>query len=77
MNNTRDRAWRRAKNKPNSSRKHQTTHFQNIFPAEKNWKQMYGRSEKMIRTPQLGMAYSQVSNVQLVRKVLDVMLSNE
>ncbi|EKT59617.1 hypothetical protein [Providencia burhodogranariea] len=77
MNNTRDRAWRRAKNKTNSSRKHQTIRFQNIFSAKKNWKQMYGRSEKMIRAAQLGMEYPKVSNIQLVRKGLDEILSNE
>lgn len=32
---------------------------------------MYGRSEKMIRAAQLGMAYPQVSSAKLVRNSLD------
>ncbi|SUC79113.1 Uncharacterised protein [Providencia stuartii] len=41
------------------------------FPAEKNWKQMYGRRKKIIRATQLGMAYPQISNRQLALKGLE------
>lgn len=37
---------------------------------------MYGRSEKMIRAAQLGMAYPQVSNIQLARISLEEIHNN-
>lgn len=71
MANTRNRAWRRFKNRINKSRdqKHDASLYD--YPAEKCWKMMYGRSEKMIRAAQLGMAYPQISQAVLTRNACD------
>ncbi len=66
MDNSRNRAWPRAKNRIHSPRKKRDR-----FPAEKNWKQIYGRRKKIIRATQLGMAYPQISNRQLALKGLE------
>nr|WP_305849089.1 hypothetical protein [Providencia sp. M-27] len=71
MDNTRNRAWRRAKARINKSRDQLNSRLVDCYTPEKNWKQMYGRSEKMIRAAQLGMAYPQVSNIQLARISLE------
>ncbi|EPL9569100.1 hypothetical protein MMK73_001158 [Providencia rettgeri] len=71
MDNTRNRAWRRAQARTNKSRDQLNARLVDCYAPEKNWKQMYGRSEKMIRAAQLGMAYPQVSSAKLVRNSLD------
>lgn len=71
MDNTRNRAWRRAQARTNKSRDQLNARLVDCYTPEKNWKQMYGRSEKMIRAAQLGMAYPQVSSAKLVRNSLD------
>nr|WP_308808388.1 hypothetical protein [Providencia sp. PROV011] len=77
MDNTRDRAWRRAKARINKSRDQLNARLVDCYTPEKNWKQMYGRSEKMVRAAQLGMAYPQVSRSQLVRNSLEEIQNNQ
>jgi len=77
MDNTRDRAWRRANARINKSRDQLNSRLVDCYTPEKNWKQMYGRSEKMIRAAQLGIDYPQVSNIKLARNSLDEMQNNQ
>ena len=41
MDNTRDRAWRRAKARINKSRDQLNARLVDCYTPEKNWKQMY------------------------------------
>ncbi|WP_228553153.1 hypothetical protein [Pseudoalteromonas sp. PPB1] len=65
MNILRNKAWRRFKAKVKSRKNNETTEKQ--WSAEKNWKLMYTRSEKLRRAKQLGIEYSK----KTVRQTLD------
>lgn len=54
MQHPRNRAWRRFKNTVNQ---HKGMGTGELFKPEKNWKQVYLRSEKLNRAKQLGFEY--------------------
>ncbi|OBU05970.1 hypothetical protein [Morganella psychrotolerans] len=67
MDNTRNRAWRKFKNRINKSRdqKHHSGLYD--FSPEKRWKMLYTRGDKLIRATQLGIDYPRVSQAMLTR----------
>lgn len=67
MSTARNRAWRRFKKYVNKAQ-NLTTYQHEYKYAEKNWKMMYGRSEKIIRGRQLGFEYPK----QTTRQLLDI-----
>ncbi len=65
MSTDRNRAWRRFKKHINKG--HDIISDQNICKySEKNWKMLYGRSEKIIRARQLGFEYPKQTTRQLL-----------
>lgn len=77
MDNTRNRAWRRAKDRINKSRDNLNSQETQCFTPEKNWKHLYLRSEKLARAAQLGIDYPQVSNALLARRSLEDMQNDK
>ncbi|MDE1464834.1 hypothetical protein [Spartinivicinus poritis] len=69
MNELRNRAWRRFKNRINSGRGIGTD---DCWKPEKNWKMVYLRSEKLSRARQLGFEYPRKD----IRQLLDIELIN-
>jgi len=65
MSTDRNRAWRRFKKYVNTDQS--VTSYQSKYKgSEKNWKMMYGRSEKIIRARQLGFEYPKQTTRQLL-----------
>nr|WP_092619144.1 hypothetical protein [Acinetobacter marinus] len=59
----RNRAWRRKLKF--SHRGRDCRHLSTLWKPEKNWKHLYGRSVKQLRSKQLGFEYPRISSSQM------------
>ncbi|MGI0117222.1 hypothetical protein [Zooshikella sp. RANM57] len=66
---TRDKAWRRFKNRINHNK---GMGSEDLWKPEKNWKMVYLRSEKLARARQLGFPYPRLNTRQLLENELSI-----
>lgn len=70
MTPLRNRGWRRFQSHTHNGRGMGCN--EQTYKGEKNWKHMYGRSEKILRAMQLGFDYPKVTTRQLLDREMNI-----